>query len=226
MSKELHEQINKLLELALSKIKQEQSIDPYREQKIYEKWIKADEWSLREHALPLTVGVDPDDSKMLNEESYRAQEVATWTALSDAFSNSAAAALINAAEPAESWRVKPSDYYQWLNKQAITVPDALDSLMQFILSVVSKPAQSHETMSIDDYANIVPQSRSSDREKVLGAALNIVAKEPDECRDPSGLMNGHALAEMINGQSVLWFDSPSPPMSVEAMGELLEKWLE
>lgn len=209
-------------EIVLEKITENQKQDPFDQQKIYEKWIKEDEWQLREQGLPLAVGLDPDKWKELFDLSgFKDLEAAAWDALEKLSPTDDGPNVLNLDDEVDKWKVNAAEFYRWLNRQGITVPDALDSLMQFVMTIVKKPVQ--ETF---DQESSISQSQTRAREKVLGAALNIVSKEPNACRDDSGLTNGTALAEMIGAQSVLWFESSKPPMSVKEMGEFLEKWLE
>lgn len=211
---------------ALEKITENLQQDPFDQQKIYEKWIRQDNWSLRDQGMPLAVGLDPEKWAELFELSgFKELETAAWEAFESLSPTEDGPNILNLNDETGNWKVNPAEFYRWLNAQGITVPDSLDSLMQFVMTVVRKPVAQME-VSASDPASVASQFRSSDREKVLGAAFNIVSKEPNACRDDSGLSNGRALAEMIAAQSVLWFESAKPPMSVEKMGDLLEKWLE
>ncbi|MFH0352443.1 MAG: hypothetical protein ACHBMF_11040, partial [Chromatiales bacterium] len=66
----------------------------------------------------------------------------------------------------------------------------------------------------------------STREKVLGAALNVLAKCPDRCYDQHGLVSGEKITQLIAVQSMRWFDTAEPPMRSGEMAELIDKWLE
>ena len=212
-------------DLVLEKITENIKQGPFDQQKIYEKWIKQDEWQLREQGLPLAIGLDPDKwTELFDLSGFKELEQAAWEALEKLSPTEDGPNILNLDDETGKWKVDPSEFYRWLNQQGITVPDALDSLMQFVMNIVKKSTE--PAMDGSDPASGVSQIRSSDREKVLGAAFNLVSKEPDACRDDSGLTNGKALAEMIAAQSVLWFESSKPPMSVDKMGEFLEKWLE
>ncbi|MGH8472551.1 MAG: hypothetical protein ACREVJ_08900 [Gammaproteobacteria bacterium] len=62
--------------------------------------------------------------------------------------------------------------------------------------------------------------------KVLGAALNVLAKCPDRCYDQHGLVSGEKVTQLIAAQSIRWFDAEEPPMRTGEMAELIDKWLE
>lgn len=201
--------------------------DPFAQQKMYEKWIRLDEWRLRDQGLPLALGVDPVQwASLLEMTEIKDLVDKTWQAFSELSMSVSGMGVINTDNHSDEWNVSPGVFYRWLVAQGITVPDALDALMQFVMTVVKKPDSLIDNATLYDQAATAPGSRSSDREKVLGAAFNIVSKEPDACRHESGLTDGRALAEMIAAQSIRWFDSPTPPLSVARMGDLLEKWLE
>ncbi len=211
---------------ALEKITENLEQDPFDQQKIYEKWIRKENWSLRDEGMPLAIGLDPEKwAELFNVAGFEELETAAWEAFESVSPTDAGPNVLNLDDETGDWKVSPAEFYRWLNAQGITVPDSLDSLMQFVMTVMKKPVAQMDVLSSDP-ASAASQFRSSDREKVLGAAFNIVSKEPNACRDDSGLSNGNALAAMIAAQSVIWFESAKPPMSVEKMGDLLEKWLE
>ncbi len=219
----LVETMFELGDLVLEKISENLKKDPFDQQKIYEKWIKQDEWKLRDQGLPLAIGLDPEKwSELFDLSGFKELEQTAWDALEKLSPTEEGPNILNIDDETGEWKVNSTEFYRWLNSKGITVPDSLDSLMQFVMTVILKPKE--DTAS--EPANVVAGSGTSDREKVLGAAFNIVSKEPNSCRDDSGLTNGKALAEMIAAQSVLWFEKSKPPMSVEKMGDFLEKWLE
>ena len=67
---------------------------------------------------------------------------------------------------------------------------------------------------------------SREREVVLGAALNLVAKMPDKCRDTHGFVDGRAIVSLIQQTAARWFADDAPGMSSEEMAELIDKYLE
>ena len=219
----LVETMYELGDLVLEKITENLKNDPFDQQKIYENWIKQDEWKLRDQGLPLAIGLDPEKwSELFELSGFKELEQSAWDALEKLSPTDEGPNILNLDDETGDWKVNSAEFYRWLNSKGITVPDSLDSLMQFVMTVMLKPKEDMVAVP----ANSVVGSGTSDREKVLGAAFNIVSKEPDSCRDDSGLTNGKALAEMIAAQSVLWFETSRPPMSVEKMGDFLEKCLE
>lgn len=192
--------------------------DPFAQQKIYEKWVRADEWRLMDEGLPLALGLDPEQWRKF----YDAQQDActeAQQAMIALIKQGAGPTVSNPGDEEAQWQSPAGNYYRWLNANGQTVPDAMDAIMQFVMTVVKKP-------QIEEAPVAQTGASNSGREKVLIAALNILSKEPNACRDPSGLTNGQALAEMITAQSVRWFDSPIPPMSVEEMSQFLVTCLE
>ncbi|MGH8590413.1 MAG: hypothetical protein ACREXX_14105, partial [Gammaproteobacteria bacterium] len=79
------------------------------------------------------------------------------------------------------------------------------------VAAVGTPAEAHQ---------------ASVREQVLGAALNVLAKCPDQCYDALGLCSGARIAERIAAQSMRWFDAPEPPLAGPEMTALIDRWLE
>ena len=223
----LVETMFELGDLVLEKITENLKQDPFDQQKIYEKWIKQEEWKLRDQGLPLAIGLDPEKwSELFELSGFKDLEQTAWDALEKLSPTDEGPNVLNLDDETGEWKVNSAEFYRWLNSKGITVPDSLDSLMQFVMTVMLKPKEQSSAAMSSDPASGVSGSLSTDREMVLGAAFNIVSKEPNSCRDDSGLTNGKALAEMIAAQSVLWFEKSKPPMSVEKMGDFLEKWLE
>lgn len=216
-----------LNDLVAEQINENLRQDPFAQQKIYEKWIRLDEWRLRDQGLPLALGVDPVQwASLLEMTAIKEMADKTWEAFCEFPSTAYGLGVINPDDHSDEWNVSPGVFYRWLIAQGISVPDSLDALMAFVMTVVKKPVSAIDNGSQIDQAVAASGSTASDREKVLIAAFNIVSKEPDACRHESGLTDGRALAEMIAAQSIRWFDTPTPPLSVARMGDLLEKWLE
>ena len=98
--------------------------------------------------------------------------------------------------------------------------------MQFIQRVVQRPAASSLDALCREPNPSVDKRCSQHREKVLGAALNVLAKCPDQCYDQHGLVSGEKITRLIAAQSMRWFDTAEPPMRTGEMAELIDKWLE
>ncbi|MGH8507710.1 MAG: hypothetical protein ACREVH_03200 [Gammaproteobacteria bacterium] len=202
------------------------SADPRMEaQLLYERWIRQPDWALRAEAIPLLIGIAPETwETSRNSSACETLENEMWACLKRAVTEQKRPRVRNPECLEEEWRIAPIDLYQWARALGIPVPEAFEALMQYIQRVVpgssspsaiceaSHPASGHET--------------ASTREKVLGAALNILAKCPDRCYDEHGLVSGEKITQLIAAQSTRWFDAEKPPMRAGEMADLIDKWLE
>ncbi|MEM7465317.1 MAG: hypothetical protein AAF387_00360 [Pseudomonadota bacterium] len=73
-----------------------------------------------------------------------------------------------------------------------------------------------------------PQSdiAAGEREIVLGAALSLLAKMPEKCRDVNGFVDGQAIVALIEQTAARWFADRQPAMTNKEMAEFIDKWLE
>ncbi len=191
--------------------------DPFAVQKMYEKWVKQDQWLVRAQAIPLLFGVEPELwPRALADPGLREAEQGLWRELREAIRSGALPAV--AADNGD-WKVANNTWYRWASAQAISVPEPFDALMQFVILAVGTglplepepgPATRHAACG----------------EQVLGAALNMVTKCAEKCIDDDGFFSGELIAKLIIGQSVRWFDTPEPPISHQEMASLIDKWLE
>ncbi|MGH8583248.1 MAG: hypothetical protein ACREWG_10785 [Gammaproteobacteria bacterium] len=182
--------------------------------RLYEKWLRMPQWQARDEALPLLLGVDPGRWLELREDAgMQALAAQVWEGME---ARLGAAGLIAAG----AGYLAPEAWYRWAGEQGIAVPEACSGLMDFILRTVKRSLPEPETPAIPG------DSASALREQVLGAALNILAKCPDQCYDEHGLASGTRIAELIAAQSVRWFGSPRPAMSPAEMAAFLDRCLE
>jgi hypothetical protein len=191
----------------------ERTSDPYGRQILYERWLKRPAWRLRHEAIPLLVGIDP--------ESWAAAgpaEARLWAAVRAAVAEPGGLRVTEARALPEDWCVEPGELCRWATGQGITLPGPFVTLMDFIRRAIKSPLM--------EMAEPADAHRASVREQVLGAALNVLAKCPEQCYDAHGLANGALIAERIAAQSMRWFDAPGAPMTAAEMATLIDRWLE
>ncbi|MGH8488088.1 MAG: hypothetical protein ACREXS_04240 [Gammaproteobacteria bacterium] len=185
------------------------------------------EWSLRAEGIPLLIGIAPDAWETLRASgACKTPENELWASVRGSVVTAGKPRVINPESPEQDWRCAPSDLYQWARASGVPIPEPCEALLQFIQRVVPGPSAS-SPHALRRESN--PSSRKdapSTREKVLGAALNVLAKCPDRCYDQHGLVSGEKIARLIGAQSMRWFDTAEPPMRTGEMAELIDKWLE
>lgn len=70
------------------------------------------------------------------------------------------------------------------------------------------------------------QVHAAKREKILGAAIAVMAKYPDKCRSAtSKRVVGNKVAEVIDQKSGLFFKEGDPPYSRDTISREINKWI-
>jgi len=210
-------------QLAEGKTDREKLIDARIEQQLlYEKWIKLDEWSLRGEAIALLIGAEPENWKdFLVKENLLEKEQAMWDQVQHAVEQEKTLEVINPAELPEEWRVIPIDIHFWSRTKRIPVPSAFDMLINFVTSSVKQEEDEKNRTA----ANIMAVgASSSEREKILGAALALVTIFPEKCRDRYGWVNGSTVAPLIEEKRAIWFDRDKLPASDE-IASVIDYWV-
>ncbi len=183
-------------------------------QRLYEYWLKLPEWQARNEALPLAIGVDSAHwQDHLNEYGLVRCEQDLWRLFAE--SNS-----INSDVEA----VPVPTVYSWFHGNNVELPVSFARLFEFVRQATFR------SESIPNGADETTQERSEaeqdEREIVLGAALSLVSKMPDRCKDEHGFIDGTLVSELILETSARWFASTAPTMTSAQMTELIDKWLE
>ncbi len=195
------------------------------QQMLYEKWLKRPAWNLRREAVPLLVGADPDAwPDALAAAAVADAERALWQAVADGGGPALKEAV---AEPAE-WSVEPAAVWNWARACGHAPPAAFDALMQFILRVMPVPSTARPAVAVPlpgGWSSVELPPLGTAREQVLGAALAIVARWPEQCRDGNGFIDGGRIVERMRQQAAAWFDTPELPLPATEAVALIERWL-
>ena len=183
-------------------------------QQLYERWLKCARWPARSVALPLLIGVDPDDwPAHLRRGSLASTEQRLWDAYCESNGRNR-----------QDHDVEAGAVISWFRRSDCALPPSCARIYEFIervnLGSQTGPTDAAEREADDRYA------RLAEREVVLGAALSLVSKMPDRCRDEHGFIDGKATAALIQQFATRWFPTQAPMMSEADMAALLERWLE
>ncbi len=196
-------------------------------QLLYERWMSKPEWSLRAEGIPLLIGIAPHAWETLRASgTCGTREKTLWASVRDAIITAGKPRVINPESPEQDWRCAPIDLYQWARASGVPIPEPFEALMRFIQRVVPGSSASSPDALCREANPSASNDAPSTREKVLGAALNVLAKCPDRCYDQHGLVSGEKITRLIAAQSMRWFDTAEPPMRTGEMAELIDKWLE
>lgn len=176
-------------------------------QRHYEKWLSRDSWQLESEALPLLVGIAPQDYAAYLHQIKAAE---------------ASAELLQALcaslqlEPAAT--ITPQQLQHWCRQHKIALPQAMSNLLDFINRVIT-PVNAGSSTPEEQHA------AHQEREVILGAALSLVTKFPEQCRDEHGFFDGLKIADLLRQKALLWFPLGPPQLSREEIATLLEKYL-
>ena len=177
--------------------------DTLTRQKRYEKWLARDTWCVATEAVPLVAGFDPEQWPPAGVETTVVQrlEAAMVDELENAGTDTAAAT--------------PAEIVAWTRRVGISLPDEFARLFEFIQGVLPRHEAPVEA-SLE---------QAAERELLLGAALTLVTRFPDECRDEHGFFDGGHIADLIIEKAALWFPLEPPRATRDEIAAMLERWL-
>ncbi|MEQ8494602.1 MAG: hypothetical protein RLW42_10355, partial [Gammaproteobacteria bacterium] len=69
------------------------------------------------------------------------------------------------------------------------------------------------------------EARAAEREQLLGAALLLVTRFPQQCRDEHGFFDGGRIADLILEKAALWFPLEAPALARDDIAALVERYL-
>ncbi|GEM_PF-1066427 len=198
--------------------------DNIKQQKLYEKWAVKTSWHLKNQAIPLLLSMDPEkyldvDFDEVTEKKYQdlwehAQHCVDQGLLF----------VLNKENPADEWEAKPIDVYKWAAISRVELPEQLTALMEFVMMTLLS------TVNISTGSpgeNIQSEaSYNSDKERILGAALAMLAAYPEQCMNKKGRVRAENIISLINKNGAELFAEETPDLSSIAAIDLINKWIE
>jgi len=174
-----------------------------------EAFAKREQWRAASEGLPLLLGLHPADWPALCATPAHAPLVAAvWTAF--------AAALGVAAEtdPERS----PLSLRAAALSIGISPPPALDRLLDFIQRLLPEAPPEGGAAEAEVLA-------AQARETLLGAALMLVTRMPQDCVDELGYYDSARITQLILQKALLWFPLGPPPLDRAGIEALIARWL-
>jgi len=177
-------------------------------QVLYEDWLGREAWHLAHEGLPLLVGVDP-----AVWPSYVARHALGGTA------DALLAQLAGDLDCAVDAGVAPARLGAWAREHDCRLPAPFAQVLEFIVRVLPDrggrlPADGAEA-----------HAAAAERELLLGAALMLVTRFPQQCRDEHGFFDGTLIADQILAKAALWFPLEPPALGRDGIAALLEQYL-
>lgn len=196
-------------------------------QRLYERWVSRPAWLLKSQALPLLLGRDPEGR--VGDDDYMDQVNELWAHAQECVKKRLLKLENSDTEDPEKWEVSPAVIYQWAAVSRIELEDSFIRLMEFILTVVKKdPGGAHsEAVAIGGESNQDAGFRDmvSEKERILGASLSVLAGYYDECKNRRGVIKTERVIDMINKYSDALFDQDAPDLSPPVMKDVIDVWL-
>jgi hypothetical protein len=189
--------------------------DTFALQRLYEKWVVKEEWSVYEEALPLLLGLDPA-TDYLNSDYHKLQ-----LDVDRAVKESELKLISGDMGISSTSKVKPATIYQWAMKKRLSLPMELVNLMEFVLKTLLVNEQ--EASSVD-----LPTTSSfseDDMQKILGACFSVTARYPEECRNSKGVLKTERILKLVDQHSDKLFEGKLPALSSTAIRDIVNRWL-
>ncbi len=194
------------------------------QQRLYEKWVVKDTWRLLSEALPLLSGFDPANTHLQNNsEIYKNKLNEHWSHAKQCVEQGLLP-VTNRDNKPEDWQVHPFDAYRWAKVSRIEMPEALVTLMEFVLKTVKQTVVQGDSITDSDNTDNKREC-DEDRERVLGTALAILSAYSERCRNNNGQVQTDRILEIFNEKGKFWFGDRYPDLSKDAMRDLIDKWI-
>ena len=173
-----------------------------KRQRLYEKWVCKEIWCLESEGIPLLLGQDPQSIMAITDSSeYRQDHDELWSHAKRCAEKDLLHVINRDCSP-ETWKIKPADLYRWASISRISVPEPLARLMDFVIRTVKhQPGTSSEegeNTGATGSSHAYTETFYQHREYVLGAALAILARFPERCRDKNGRIKSDVILTLMN----------------------------
>jgi len=199
----------------------------YEQRRLYERWVAKDGWTLETEAVPLVLGYDPEIPEALDEEYKKSARVLIEHAR-HCITHHLSLNAVNSEDPPEQWKVRPTEFYCWVSVSRVQMPESLVNLMEFVIHTV-KGEKDRVFQVTSDVTGPAQEATGREfdlqRERILGAALAVLAEFPDQCRNSKGRISVPAITELIQQHHEVWFPDEEKMMSPTTMQDLINKWI-
>jgi len=196
-------------------------------QRLYERWICKKSWLLKDQAIPLLLGQDPDIDN--NEDKFNSMHEELWLHVKTCAEKGLLAPLINQQDESDKWEVSPEVIYRWASISRMDLPHEFTNLMDFVLTTVKKDIPADEFTNFSNIADAQGEKNitkhSLDKEKILGATLAILASDYEYCLNEKGKLKAEKIIKLINEKSDLLFGNDKPSLSTAVCKDMLDTWL-
>lgn len=175
------------------------------------RFIKMDTWLILLEAIPICLGYDK------NYVDY-ARSDKDYLKIKDLVQSLVANNLdiIDHHLSIKEWKVKPKDFVRWLSDNDQFVIDEL--CIHFLSGEDSSLKPKNQAVS-----DVQSERHAVNREKVLMAAISILANFPDQCIGRGNKVSATEIARVMEVKSPLWFGEDDLPLSPKTIKEIISK---
>ncbi len=187
-------------------------------QRLYEQWVCLETWLLFTEALPLLLGIAPDEAQDI-DETVRTEIAALCLHAKDCVQKNLLP-IINRDDVEQQWRVKPTELYRWATVSRISIPVELSGLMAFVMQTVLAQEQGDATSQQEKTTLALQQHRAI----VLGAAVTVLTHQVDLIKTDQAILAKLIAAQIMENKS-RWFGEHPPLLTQTAMVNLIDHYL-
>ncbi|MFB3090117.1 MAG: hypothetical protein ACE1ZG_02065, partial [Gammaproteobacteria bacterium] len=131
--------------------------------------------------------------------------------------------VLNRECPADEWEASPVDVYKWAAISRVELPKELSLLMEFVMKSLVPTTNFNNNSRSSKKQDEVSYDKGKDR--ILGAALAVLAAYPERCRNKKGCVRAENILSLINKNKNALFGEEIPELSVTASSDLINQWL-
>lgn len=197
--------------------------ETFRLQSLYEKQVVRDSWLLKDEAIWLISGMDPEHASEVDEET-RIKINGLWQHARKCVEEELLDVVNREQEP-ELWEVRPVDIYQWARVGRVDLPEVFSNLMGFVTKSIKPAKPTADAGNTGTGFDKKAYEFDRDREAVLGMALAVLAAFPEQCKSSSGRVRADRIASIIREKEKFWLGDTQISMSSTAVRDLINKWL-
>jgi hypothetical protein len=197
--------------------------DRIEQQKLYEKWAVKKSWHLKDQAIPLLLSMDPDNISISLFDEVAEQKYQDLWGHAQHCVEQDLLLVMNRECPIDEWEANPIDVYKWAAISRVELPKELSSLMEFVMTTMVSTADIDDGSIDNKKQNVI--TYDGDKERILGAALAMLATYPEKCRNKKGRVRAENILLLINENEGVLFGEKTPDLSPTAALDLINKWL-
>ena len=187
--------------------------NPEHQKAFIKRFVKMDTWLILLEAIPICLGYDKKyvDYARSDKDYLKIKELVQSLVANDLD-------IIDHHLSIKEWKVKPKDFVRWLSDNDQFVIDEL--CIHFLSEEDSSLKPKNQAVS---YAQ--SERHAVKREKVLMAAISILANFPDQCIGRGNKVSATEIARVMEEKSPLWFGEEQIPLKPKPLKELISKAL-